>query len=172
MFKTEQIQQMRDQDVKRLERIKAKADQIAANKMAEIEDIRKKKEAKIEEKNDKKDAILRGPISKQEVLELCREALRENRRKFFFNLLVQHVKAVQIRKSDPMSDRDFRVYVFHPDDIWKIAYAVITEKDLEEAVKELPDIGLTSIEKETQVKVLDSEIAALEDQIEKELKNV
>lgn len=122
---------------------------------------------------DKKDEIRRSPRSKAETLQMAKEALRANKKEWFLDgVLVPHLRDLQIQKVNPLSPRDFRVYSFHPEDIWKIAYGVITEEDLEEAAKNLPDIGLSTAEREVQIKKLDAEIEALEAQIEKELKKL
>lgn len=104
---------------------------------------------------------------------MLKEALAEGKKKSFMeNILIPRVKDVQIQRANPLGDVDFRVYSFSPESVWKVVYAVITEKDLEEAVATLPEIGLSTAERDAQIKKIDAEIATLEGQVEKELKKL
>jgi hypothetical protein len=66
-----------------------------------------------------------------------------------------------------------RVHLFTERNIWKLAYQIITESDVRAAIEMLPDpdIGISSSERTRQIKKLESEISALENQAE-ELKKL
>jgi hypothetical protein len=173
MFKIDQVQKIREEDQKKLGRVSATADGIARQRATEIQEKAQSLKNKLQELVDKKGELFSSPISKVEVFGMLKEALAEGKKRWFMDsILIPHVKNVQIQRATPLGDSDFRVYSFSPETVWKLAYAVITEKDLEEAVATLPDIGLATAERNVQIKKIDMEIAALEGKIEKELKGV
>jgi len=173
MLKLEEVRAMRLEDQKKTAKISGMANDIVTQKIEAIREKGKNLKNHLQELIDKKHELLRSPITKAEVLAMAKDALKENRRKWFFDgILVDHLKDVQAQRAVPMRPEDFRVHHFAIEQLWRLAYCVITEKDLEEAVKMLPDIGISCSERDKEIARLDMEIATLESRIEQELKKI
>jgi hypothetical protein len=167
----DKINEIRKEDIKKLKKVQDKADEIVAKTVDAIQRKCQALRGKIQELIDKKGDILRSPYSKAEVLTLAKEALRKNRKELFFDgVLIPHLRDAQNQNDIALFPESVRRGICSERNFWKLAYLLITERDLEESVKALPDIGLSESEKDAQVKALDAEITALEGQIEKELK--
>ena len=172
-MRSEDINGIREEDQKKLDKIKSVAHEIVGARVGAIQRKGEELENKLQDLIDKKGELFRSPISKAEVLEMAKEALREGKKKWFFDgILVPHLKNVQIQRATILSPEDFRVYSFSIESAWKLGYCVITEDDLVRAVGTLPDIGLASAERDAQIKKIDMEIAALEGQIKRELEKL
>jgi hypothetical protein len=167
------INEIRNEDVKKLDKVQSEVDGIITSMTDAIRKKYKALKDKIAERIEKKADILISPRSKAEVLKLAKEALRKNRKELFFGeVLIPHLIDVQKHADIALHRESMRRGICSEKNFYKIAYLLITEKDLEEAIEALPNIGLSENEKDAQIKELDEEIAALGSQIEKELKKV
>ena len=174
MLKQEEIVKIREADSKKLGKADAITDEVVGKRTGEIRKKGQILRDKLLEKIDKKAEVLSLPYSRAETLELALDALKENRKKWFFDeLLVPHLKDCQVGRSTFLDPNVNRVYLFTDRNIWKLAYQVITENDVRAAIEMLPDpdIGISSSDRAAQIKKLDAEIAALEGQVE-DLKNL
>ena len=170
MLKDHEIEKIKQEDEKKLGIVNARADDVARDKAAAIQEKSKSLKERIQKLIDKKHELLTAPLTKSERLELAKEALREGRKEVFFdNVLVPHLRACQQRKYSFLDRGASSLHLLPPEHAWKLLYWVITEKDLLEASQNLPDDGLPEAEREAQIKKVDGEIAALVNQIEKEL---
>ena len=52
----------------------------------------------------------------------------------------------------PFSEAALNTTVFAADDYYRLLYYIVTEKDIEQAIALLPDIGLSEKEKEARCK--------------------
>jgi len=173
MLEWNEIDKIRADDVKKMEKIKGKADEIAGQKMAAIQKKGEDLKNKLAELIEKKGNLFMSPCSKPELLELAKKALREGRQNLFFDgVLIPHLGAAQKHQAIALSPGDVQRNLCSERNVWKLAYCFITESDIEKAVEALPDIGLSEVERTAQVKKLDSEIMVLENQIENELKKI
>ena len=169
MLKQEEIVKIREADSKKLGKAEAITDEVVGRWTGEIRKKGQILRDKLLEKIDKKAEVLSLPYSKAETLELALDALKENRKKWFFDeLLVPHLKDCQVGRSTFLDPNVNKVYLFTDRNIWKLAYQVITENDVRAAIEMLPDpdIGISSSDRAAQIKKLDAEIAALESQVE------
>jgi len=170
MLKQHEIDTIRQEDQKKLGIVNARADDVTKQKMGAIHEKSQRIKEKIQNLIDKKNDLLTAPLTKSETLELAKEALREGRKKVFFDgILMPHLRACQERRYSFLERGASSLHLLPPDHAWKLLYWVITEKDLLAASQELPDDGLPEAEREAQIKKVDGEIAALVNQIEKEL---
>jgi len=170
MLKDHEIEKIKQEDEKKLGIVNARADDVARDKAAAIQEKSKSLKERIQKLIDKKHELLTAPLTKSETLELAKEALREGRKEVFFdNVLVPHLRACQQRKYSFLDRGASSLHLLPPEHAWKLLYWVITEKDLLEASQNLPDDGLPEAEREAQIKKVDGEIAALVNQIKKEL---
>lgn len=173
MLKIEEIQKIREEDQKKLKEVNSIADGIVGARTTKIRKKAQSLKDKIQELIDKKGEIFSASRSKTETLELAIDALRENRKKFFFEeLIVPHLKDCQTGRTSFLHPDSVRVHLFTDRNIWRLAYIVITEADIKKAAELLPDIGMSIAERDAQIKKLDMEIAALEKQIQGELENL
>jgi hypothetical protein len=169
----DEINEIRHQDEEKLKTVQRKADEIVMIRADAIHKRAQKSKDRIQELIDKKHNIFDQPFSKSYTLELLKTALRKKNKEWFFdNVLVPHARDCQIHASGPLSEPAMRLNIGNPDKVWKMMYHLITDKDLEEAVATLPDIGMSIQEKEAAITAIDKEIEALQSQIETELKKV
>jgi phage-related minor tail protein len=171
MLKPEEIEKEMNKDRNRGKGIGVMADALMSKTKETIQKKVEQFKKKINELIDKKYDLLQSPFSKAEILEMAKEALREGKKQLFDEFLVKHMRDCQNRQDLIFLDRSLGNY-FDQHRAWKLIHLIITEKDLEKAAEMLPDIGISESERNAQIKALDTEIAALEAQIEKELKKV
>ena len=173
MLKIEEIEKILNEDQGKKKDLGVITDSIANEIKGSIEKRVQQLKDKLNKLLERKKEILWVPLTKAETLEAAKSALQENRRLYLDEFLVKHLSNCQIQNVDnPLSPRTLFLDIFHRDDYWKLAYWIITEKDLEKAAETLPDIGLSSTERNAQIKKIDMEIAGLKVRIEKELKNL
>ena len=99
MLKDHEIEKIKQEDEKKLGIVNARADDVARDKAAAIQEKSKSLKERIQKLIDKKHELLTAPLTKSETLELAKEALREGRKEVFFdNVLVPHLRACQQRK--------------------------------------------------------------------------
>jgi hypothetical protein len=169
MLKQEEIDKIRQEDGKKLERVMVMTEDIVKGKTAAIHEKSQSLKERIQKLLDKKHELLTAPLTKSETLELAKDALREGRKEIFLDgILMPHLRACQERKDSFLDRGASSVRLLRPEHAWKLLYWVITEKDLVEAAPSLPDDGLAEGEREAQIKKVDGEIAALVKQTEKE----
>jgi len=170
MLKQQEIDEIRQEDEKKLGIVNARADDLARDRASAVHEKSERLKEKIKKLLDKKREILTAPLTRSETLELAKDALREGRKEWFLDgVLMPHLIAVQKRQNTFLNPAASRVSLLPPEHAWKLLYWVITEKDLEEASQGLPDDGLAEVEREAQIKKVDAEISALMGQIEKEV---
>jgi hypothetical protein len=171
-MKPEDVQKIWEEDQKKLRAVDTAANDLTKS----ITDRAQKKcqtlKDKIRELIEKKREVLNQPHTKAELLEMAKDALREHKKEFFDEMLASHLRDCQNPEwGHILAPLHLRMF-FRPGDEWKLIYWIITEEDIEKAMKTLPDIGLSTVEKNAEIKKLDTEIAAIEDQIGKELKKL
>ena len=170
MLKQQEIDKIRQEDQKKLESVMVMTEDIARGKTATIHEKSQALKERIQKLIDKKTELLTAPLTKSETLELAKDALREGRKEIFLDgILMPHLRLCQERKDSFLDRNASSVRLLRPEHAWKLLYWVITEKDLLEASKNLPDDGLPEAEREAQIKKVDAEIVALVNQTEKEL---
>jgi hypothetical protein len=167
-LKQDEIVKIKSEDSKKLVNLENVTGEVVGRR---TDEIRKKGQAlkdKLQEKIDKKAEVLSLPYSKADTLELALDALKENRKKWFFDeLLVPHLKDCQTGRSTFLDPNVNRVHVATERNLWKLVYRIITEDDIRAAIEMLPDdVGISSSARTQQIKKLDLEIAALESQVE------
>jgi hypothetical protein len=172
MLRPEDIDKIRSEDHRRLEKINKVADEIAKSKVTVIQEKTQSLKQKIQELIDKKGDLFRSPRSKAETLALAKNILKTQKENFFKDILVNHLRNFQIQRDDFLSPVTLRVNLFTENNAYRFVYWMLSEEDIEKAAQMLPDIGLSEKERELEIQKLDSEISALEDQIEKELRKV
>jgi len=169
MLKQDEIVKIREADSKKLGKADAVTDEVVGKRTSEIRKKGQILRDKLQKKIDEKVEVLSLPYSREETLELALDSLRENRKKWFFDeLLTPHLVDCQVGRASFLHPDSVRVHLFTERNIFKLAYQIIKEEDVREAVAMLPDpdIGISSSDRAAQIKKLDAEIAALETQVE------
>jgi hypothetical protein len=172
MLKPEDVDKIRSEDHRKLEKIGKVADEIAKSKVTTIQEKTQSLKQKIQELIDKKGDLFRSPRSKAETLKLAKDVLKTQKENFFKEVLVSHLKNFQLQHTGFLDSATLRVHLFTENNAYRFVYWMLSEEDIEKAAQLLPDIGLSEKERELEIQKIDSEISALEDQIEKELKKI
>jgi hypothetical protein len=171
-MKPEDVQKTWEKDQEKLRAVDTAANDITKLTMDRVQKRSQTLKDKIRELIEKKREVLNQPHTKVELLEMAKDALREYKKEFFDEMLASHLRACQNPEGGHILAPLHIQRLFSRDDEWKLFYWIVTEGDLEKAMKTLPDIGLSTVEKNAEIKKLDTEIAALGEQIEKELKKL
>jgi len=171
-MKPEDVQKIWEEDQKKLKAIDVAANDITKLTMDKVQKRCQTLKEKIRELIEKKREVLNQPHTKAELLEMAKDALREYKKEFFDEMLASHLRACQNPEGGHILAPLHIKMFFNRDDEWKLVYWIVTEGDLEKAMKTLPDIGLSEKDRGLEIKKLDEEIAALEGQIEKELRKL
>ena len=159
LLNNKEMQAMRKTDQELLQNLGKKADSIQSRRVDEIEkrftDIKTSIERLIEEKGD----VMCGPSTREEVLAKAKRELEDGKR-FVKAALAKHLYDCQQRSSDPFTI-SFCEFYFGATQAWKLFFYALDEKDIEEAVSALPNIGIPAKQKEKRMKEIDSEITRL-----------
>ena len=127
----------------------------------------------VEKLTDEKNELFSLPISRAELLELAKNEYKKNREEFAMQgLLREHLAGCQGNRCYPFDPAVARIGLLKESNVWRLLYLVFTEKDIEEMVDTLPDIGISADEREKRIKEIDKQIEKLSSQVEKDLKEV
>ena len=163
MLDQKKLDKIHLEDGLKIERMESEAKNIETKQIAEIQEKTKILSDKLHSLTRQKINILRSPLPKSELLELAKEAWKETRRRLLFDeFLVPFLKIAQDRR-----EVQFFENIHLRIDFLKAVYCIFTAEDIEEAVKALPDDGLSESEIEAEVKKLDKEMAALQNELRK-----
>jgi len=121
----------------------------------------------IKEKHDQRREVEMLPMTREEVLLVCKRALREGLAKeFVANLLLPHLEGVQKKQvlflwepilSNFTNERRIGFWL----------YAILTDSLIDEAIKLLPSVGISEAERRKKLDQIDREIGGLEEKLEK-----
>jgi hypothetical protein len=172
-FYQTKLNEVIDDDSKKINELNDISIDIEKRKLGELQDHHQKIKTKILQLQEEKQELYRAPFTKEELLKIAKEELRKKRSEWGINRgLVLHLKSCQAAGVFPFDQVALRTSVFPESQAWKLAYFCITEKDIEEAIALLPDIGVSLEEREEKIKKIDKEISRLSGLLEKEFKEV
>jgi hypothetical protein len=122
----------------------------------------------IKDLDDKRRVVEMLPLTRQAVLEICKKGLNEGcQEKFVKGVLLRHLKAVQLRQMNFLWEVVLRGDMSNPNIIGDWLFAILNDQLLEQAVRELPDIGITEADRKKRIDSIDREISSLEERLEK-----
>jgi len=122
----------------------------------------------IKDLNDKKIEIEQLPMTKEEIMIACEKVLaRGLQDKFIKDLLVPHLKEVQNKQFPFLWEKILMKEFTHERLLGSWLYAILTPELIAEAVKQLPDVGITEADRKKRIDAIDKEISALEEKLEK-----
>jgi chaperonin cofactor prefoldin len=128
-------------------------------------------EEEIKSLQDEKQRFFEMAITKEEVLKIAKDQLRQGREHFIDHLLSDHLKGCQDRNALPFKDSTLRIHLLSPERAWKLFYFAVSEKDLEKAVELLPDIGTPASEREAAIEKINAKIHELQKNLKDELQD-
>lgn len=115
-------------------------------------------------------ALCRHPVSKEEFLEKAKEQLQSGKDSLIERLVREMLAGCQQRNALPFNITGMRLTMFPQEKAWELFFLACTEEHLEKAVAQLPDIGISTKDREAKLKELDAEISrimqALKDDLE------
>ncbi len=172
MLNQEKIISSREEDLRKQKSLDLQMEDLKKAGMVALQKKYENLKKKLTEILDKKAEIYQAPMTKSEILEISKQALRKYwKENSLEGFLVQHLQNAMERKNIPLDPSHVRLELFgrgRDDDAWKLVYWIITEKDLEKAASLLPNTGLPAIERDAQIKALEEEISELEACLKKE----
>lgn len=144
-------------------------DEIVTRKTDKIQKQYEQIEGEIRALQEEKQKFFEMPITKEEVLKIAKNQLRQGRELFIERLLSEHLKISQDRNAPPFTDSTMSVHLMPPEHAWKLFFFAVSEKDLEKAVDLLPDIGTPKSERDTEIQKINKKIAKLQKSLKEDL---
>ena len=169
MYEREERRNIKKKDQAVLKEATRNREEIVARKADEIQKQYEKIEEQIIQLKDQKEELFSGEITKEEILENAKNVLRDERKFFIESFLGAHLKNCQERNFMPFKRSDLKVRLLDPNHCWKLFFFAVDEKDLEEAVAGLPDIGMSMAERNAKIEEIDKEISRLSKLIKDDL---
>jgi hypothetical protein len=154
-------------DGKVLEKMNKGIRALKAAKTAEIENLGNENLARIKALQAEKHKFFLSPITKEELLTEAKKNLREFKENFRRGPFADHLRQCQIEKKIPFGMNLYE-HVFNPQNGFRYSLLAISEKDIEEAVKQLEDIGVPEAERLAKIEKINKEIDELSSGIVKE----
>jgi hypothetical protein len=168
--KKARLQQAQDGHIKTMQNVGRTADTIKAIRLDELEKRYEATKRRIEELNDRRHDLILAAVPKSELLEMAKQALRDMKKQEFTDSVLMPLLQQCQEKGIPPFDPTWARVKFDPDQCWRLLYLCITEEEIEAAVAQLPDdVGIPKPERDRRLKEIDTEIAALVEQVEKDL---
>jgi len=162
----------REKTRKTIKEVLKDRDEIITRKTDAIQKQYEKIESQIKELQDQRSELLSGAVTKEEVLKNAKESLHGGKRSFINSLMSEHLKVCQEKNIMPFSHKNLKIHLLDESKVWKLFFFSVSEKDLEEAVALLPDIGMSTKEREGKIKEIDKEIFRLSKLIKDELQGL
>jgi DNA repair exonuclease SbcCD ATPase subunit len=149
------------------ETLKAK-DEIIARKLDRIQKTYDNLEGQIRDLQEQKSRYLEGAMTKEETLQVAREALEQGR-KDVLQHIIRYIETYRQRGATPFRQSDVSVHLYPAEKAYRLFYFAISDKDIEEAVSALDEGGMPASEREAKIAEIEEKIQDLRRQIEKEL---
>ena len=122
--------------------------------------------------HEEKEELVRGKITRDELLENALSAYRKGRAQYLKEVIAKHLSACQFAGAEPFQPLALR------HDFWdelrgmEIFFMAVSESDIHEAIKLVEAGGLSAKERESKIKALDKKISAVRSELENELAQV
>ncbi len=148
-----------------------KAEALASSRLNHIRERYDGLLDKLKTLQEEKYALGSVPVAKGDLLKAAKAELLKHQRNILIDeVLKPHLEECQQgkRPGPPLAPEMVSNASIFGNDFWAMFYRVITEADLEAAVAQLPDIGITDKERQTQCHKIEREMAAIQEAIEKE----
>jgi len=129
-------------------------------------------EARIRQIADEKEELCRSTITRAELLENAITAFRKQRARYLQEVIARHLQSCRKAGLEPFNDVQMRLDIFNDWYAWGVFFLAASETDVKEAVKLLPEEGLSMKERDARIKVFDDEIRDLHAGLKKELERV
>ena len=167
----ERLEKIHKEDTEKLIEVEKVAKEITARETQKIQDRYDSIKNTIRQLQEEKRELLRAPTTKEELLRVAKEEYHKHQKNIAINeILKPHFETCQKNPGLLPFDPLHIGLLFLPERDWRLAYFIFTDKDIEEAVALLPEIGTSEEERETKIKAIDRKIAQLSEQLEKEFK--
>ena len=169
----EQKKEVRLQDRTKVKDLHDKIETIQAIKGDKLQKRYQQTKEQIIKLTEEREELFSQPICKAELLELAKQEYQKNKEEFAMQgLLKKHLAECQGHRSYPFNPTNIRVNMLTESQVWRLFFLVFTEKDIEETIATLPDIGISVEERERRIREIDKQIDKLSSQVEKDLKEV
>jgi len=165
MFNREERTAERDKNREVLKDVARKREEILARKIDKAQRQYEQIEAEIKKLQDQKSELMSGAVTKAEILTKAKEQLSARKEQSVEMILVKHLSECQASNVMPFAG-DHTI----PDhQLGRLFFFAISEKDVENAVALLPDIGMSMAEREAKIEEINQEISKLQKIIKDDL---
>jgi len=165
MFNREERITERDKNREVLKDVTRKKEEILARKIDKAQRQYEQIEAEIKKLQDQKSELMSGAVTKAEILKKAKEQLSARREQFTEMILVKHLSECQASNVMPFAGD----HIIPDHNLGKLLFFAISEKDVENAVALLPDIGMSKAEREAKIEEINQEISKLQKIIKDDL---
>lgn len=172
MLSKDDIEEMSKESAGTLKAANKAKEEIVRRQTGKIEKQYGEIENRVIGLEEQKIKTAKGPLPKSEVCALVKEKLRLLREEALDILLKETVEDCQKFGSAPFDGPGFRVNVLNGRNLFKFIFLALSEKDIDDAVSKLPEIGMPEAEKKAKIKEINQEISQVVSGLKKELKEV
>ena len=165
MFNREERTAERDKNREVLKDVTRKREEILARKIEEAQRQYEQIEAEIKKLQDQKSELMSGAVTKAEILKKAKEQLSARKEQQVERILVKHLSECQASNVMPFAGD----HIIPDHNLGKLLFFAISEKDVENAVALLPDIGMSKAEREAKIEEINQEISKLQKIIKDDL---
>ena len=165
MFNREERIAEREKNREVLKDVTKKREEIVTRKLDKIQRQYEQIELEIKKLQEQKSELMSGAVTKAEILKKAKEQLSARREQFTEMILVKHLTECQAANIMPFA-KDHIV----PDyQLGRLFFFAVNEQDIENAVAQLPDIGMSMAEREAKIEEINKEISKLQKVISNDL---
>jgi len=165
MFNREERIAERDKNREVLKDVTRKREEILARKIDKAQRQYEQIEAEIKKLQDQKSELMSGAVTKAEILKKAKEQLSARREQSIERTLVKHLTECQASNLLPFAGD----HIIPDHLLGQLFFFAISEKDVENAVALLPDIGMSMAEREAKIEEINQEISKLQKSIKDDL---
>ena len=158
MFNQEERMAERDKNREVLKDVTRKKEEILVRKIDKAQRQYEQIELEIKKLQDQKSELMTGAVTKPEMLKKAKEQLSARKEQQVERILVKHLSECQAANLMPFAGE----HIIPDHNLGKLFFFAISEKDVENAVALLPDIGMSMAERETKIEEINQEISKLQ----------
>ena len=161
------LQREKNQD--ELSSLLKKSDEIIGRTIDPIQKRHNDLKDQIQKLHDEKQDLLEKPISKEEFLNIAKNNLHAEKKRRMDLILKSHLEKCLSQNLMPLEPINFSAFAFVQQNLGALFAFAITDEDIERAVNEMDEVGISTDERDSKVKKIDNEIARLIKAMESEL---
>ena len=167
----ETIEKIREADLNNYRKFTNESEALINQAMDKLQETQMNLNAKILTLQDEKGDLLRGPMSKQELLASVLESYRKGRSDIIA-YLKNHLSAAHKGHVFPFDTYTLRKEFDQKEGAHRLLFLILQESDINNVINEMDEIGMPALEKTKRIAAIDKEIYKLMNELKNILKAI